>query len=418
MQEAFLHYLFEYQLLTNSEFEIISPGQKNKNAGPDFFNAKIKIGDTIWAGNVEIHILSSDWKRHKHDNNKAYDNIILHLVLHNDCDIYSTKGEFIPSFEMKFNQQLLQSYKELLKNKAWIHCENKIKKVDTLTKNSLIDTLAIERLQRKSLFFEELLQFNNNDWEESFFQAITKSFGGNINSIPFELLAKSIPLKILYKHKNNLFQIESLLYGQAGFLNDENFVDEYYSSLKKEYEYLKKKYQLTSIRKDLFKFSRIRPYNFPTIKLALLSQLIASTNALLSNIIDCKSIDDLYIVFDLKASDYWLNHYIFGKISGPLKKSLGNASIQHLIINTIIPFLYVYSEKTTQEEIRGRCIEWFTEIKPEQNNITKKWEELGFQNQNAMASQGLIELKNEKCNKHMCLDCRIGHKILTLSWNE
>ena len=418
MQEAFLHYLFEYQLLTNEEFEIISPGLKNLDAGPDFFNSKIKIGKTIWAGNVEIHILSSDWYKHKHNKDKAYDNIILHLVLQKDKEVYSTNGQLIPSYEVKFDPKLLETYNELIKHKAWIHCENKIQDIDSLTKNSYIDALAIERLQRKSQFFEDLLQFNNNDWEESFFQAISKSFGGKVNGIPFELLAKSVPLKTLLKQQNNLFQIEAILFGQAGFLNKEIFEDEYFNSLKKEYEYLQKKYQLTGVREELFKFSRIRPYNFPTIKIALLSKLISSTQSLFSTVLECKSISDLYTLFTLEASEYWETHYTFGKPSKILKKSLGTASVQHLIINTIIPFLYVYSEKTNQIGVKEKCIEWFSELEPEENSITRKWEELRFENLNALTSQGLIELKNEKCNKHMCLDCRIGHKILTLAWNE
>jgi len=418
MQEAFLHYLFEYQLLTNEEFEIISPGLKNLDAGPDFFNSKIKIGKTIWAGNVEIHILSSDWYKHKHNKDKAYDNIILHLVLQKDKEVYSTNGQLIPSYEVKFDPKLLETYNELIKHKAWIHCENKIQDIDSLTKNSYIDALAIERLQRKSQFFEDLLQFNNNDWEESFFQAISKSFGGKVNGIPFELLAKSVPLKTLLKQQNNLFQIEAILFGQAGFLNKEIVEDEYFNSLKKEYEYLQKKYQLTGVREELFKFSRIRPYNFPTIKIALLSKLISSTHSLFSTVLECKSISDLYTLFTLEASEYWETHYTFGKPSKILKKSLGTASVQHLIINTIIPFLYVYSEKTNQIGVKEKCIEWFSELEPEENSITRKWEELRFENLNALTSQGLIELKNEKCNKHMCLDCRIGHKILTLAWNE
>lgn len=424
MQEIFLHYLFEHQLLLNTEFETLSPGQKNKDAGPDFFNSKIKIEDTIWVGNVEIHIRASDWKRHGHHTDKAYDNIILHLVLINDAEIQSTTGRIIPSVEVKFDQRIFETYSNLMNNQLWVHCENDLQQVDDLTKNTYIDALAVERLHHKSQFFTQLIQFNKNDWEYSFFQAIAKGFGSKVNHIPFELLAKSIKLNTLLKHKDNLQEVEALIFGQAGFLNPElvqsteEDPDDYFQALQKDYDYLKQKYQLDSIRNELWKFSKIRPYNFPSLKLALFAQLISAQDSLFSRVVKCHSIVELNAIFELKASAYWNTHYRFNKPSHHLIKKLGKSSIQHLIINTIIPFLYVYAEKTGQEVIKEKAIQWFTDLEPEDNNITRGWEERGFTNENAMQSQGLIELKNEKCDKHQCIDCRIAHKILTLSWNE
>lgn len=418
MQEVFLHYLFEHQLIQNKEFEIISPGQKNLDAGPDFFNAKIRIANVIWAGNVEIHIKSSDWKRHGHDKDKSYDNIILHLVYQHDQEIYATEGYHIPTFEIKFDSKIYESYKTLLNTESWIHCEDKIQQVDSITKISYIESLSINRLERKSKFFEELLSFNNNNWESSFYQAIAKGFGGKINAVPFELLAKSIPLTILTKHQNNVFQIEALLFGQAGFLDDTYAEDSYYMDLQKEYLYLKNKYQLESIRTELWKFSKIRPYNFPTIKIAFFTQLISNYHSLLSKILDCSSTEEVSQIITLQANTYWDTHYRFGKTSKKLIKKLGQSSKQHLLINTIIPFLYIYAQETGQESVKEKCLDWYINLKPEENNILEKWENLGFENTNAMHSQGLIELKNEKCDKHRCLDCRFAHKILTLSWNE
>ncbi len=418
MQEEFLHYLFEHRLLKNTEFDIISSGKKNLDAGPDFFNAKIKIDNTIWAGNVEIHIHSSDWEKHHHNKDKAYDNIILHLVAKHDKKILSTSGQEIPTFTMKYDKKIYQSYQNLLSRKSWIHCDDQIKIVDSITKISYLESLSIERLQRKSSYFENLLEFNNYNWEEAFYQALAIGFGGKVNAIPFELLSKNTPLSILLKHRDNLLQIEAFLFGQAGFLDQNISNDKYYNSLQKEYQYLKKKYQLESIKLELWKFSKIRPYNFPTIKIAWFAQLILNYQSLLSKVLECSNIEDLNKLFNLSASTYWDTHYKFTTDSNQKPKSFGKASKQHLIINTIIPFLYIYSKKTSTEKIEDLCIHWLSSLKPETNNITNHWENIGFENNNALQSQALIELKNEKCNKHKCIDCRIGHKILTLSWNE
>lgn len=418
MQENFLHYLFEQKLIKNTEFEIISSGQKNLDAGPDFFNAKIKIDDTIWAGNVEIHINASDWIKHKHNKDKAYDNIILHLVFNNDVELFSTHGTLIPTFKILFDQQLLENYEALLSSKTWVHCQEKLFKVDLFTKINYTESLAIERLERKSLYFEQLLAFNQNDWENAFFQAIAKGFGSRLNQVAFELLAKSLPLKILLKHKTSLRQIEALLFGQAGFLNQGIVEDNYFNDLKKEYLFLQKKYNLEPIRFELWKFSKIRPYNFPSIKIALFSQYLYQNQAYLSSISECKSIQEVQDIFNVKASSYWDNHYNFGKKSKALNKSMSAHSIEHLLINTIIPFLFMYTSKMQLSHLQEQYLEWLMQITAEKNNITKEWEKLGFENKNALQSQGLIELKNEKCSKHQCIDCRIGHQILTLLWND
>ncbi len=418
MQEAFLHYLFEFQLIQNTEFEIISPGQKNMDAGPDFFNAKIKIDNTIWVGNVEIHVLASDWNRHKHQNNRAYDNIILHLVYKKDKEITASNGTSILTYEAKFDSQLYKTYQNLLNNPSWIHCQGQITRVDSFSKNLYVEALSVERLEKKSAFFNDLYLFNDNDWELSFYQALVKGFGSKINSIPFELLAKSIDLKLILKHRNSPFQIEALLFGQAGFLEKELANDNYFSELKKEYLFLKSKYQLQSVRIELFKFSKIRPYNFPSIKIALLAQLLSQYQSVLSKVLDCEKLDDIKKIFQLEAGVYWDSHYRFEKESKLIKKRLAEASLQYLIINTIIPFLYFFAQEKRLEYLKERCLNWLIELNPEKNNITEKWQKLGLDNSTAFQSQGLIELKNEKCDKHACIDCRIGHKILTLSWNE
>ncbi len=418
MQEDFLHYLFEFNLIQNTEFEIMSSGQKNFDAGPDFFNAKIKIDNTIWVGNVEIHILASDWNRHKHQKNKAYDNIILHLVYKNDIEIQASNGSEVLTYELKFDPKLYQRYQDLLKNLTWIHCEKQIEKIDSFTKNLYVEALSIERLERKSRFFRELFLFNDNNWELSFYQALVKGFGSKLNSVPFELLAKSIDLKVILRHRNSVFQLEALLFGQAGFFEDEIENDEYFRGLKNEYLFLKEKYNLQPVRHELFKFSKVRPYNFPSVKIALLAQLLSQYQSILSKVLECKKVEDVKNIFQLEVGPYWENHYRFGNVSKPLKKRLAQSSWQYLIINIIIPFLYFYAQNKNVESLREKVIDWLVDLEPEKNNITEKWEKLGIDNSTALQSQGLIELKNEKCNNHACIDCRIGHKILTLSWYE
>jgi len=421
MSEEFLLYLWKYRklvpekLLTSDgqPIVVLKTGEQNINAGPDFFNAQIKIGITRWAGNVEIHLKSSDWNKHKHNTDKAYDNVILHVVYENDVPIYRKNGERIPVVTIKgsFDEELYIKYRQLISNKNWIPCEKLLSAVDPFIVSQWLSRLMIERLENKYTTMAELLAINKNNIEETFYQALGRNFGFNLNSLPFEMLARSLPQRILAKHKDSLYQIEALLFGQAGLL-DEELKDDYNISLRKEYFYLKKKYQLQSIEKQVWKFLRLRPSGFPTIRIAQFADLIYHSQGLFSAVMECKTMADLRKLFDVKASEYWNSHHHFGKSSAYKEKKLGSASVDLLLINTVVPFLFIYCKTKGEEKYGKRALKFLEQLKPEKNSIITHWQSIGLNADAAFQSQALLELKKNYCNNKRCLNCGIGIKIL------
>ncbi len=420
MKEEFLHYIWQYRLFKQNSIKlsdgniikIIDVGSQNTDAGPDFFNAKIQIGSTLWAGNVEVHIKSSDWYKHNHHINKAYDNVILHIVKENDANVKNTLGEKIPTIEIDFDNDIYLRYSDLLKSKLWIPCEKNLNRVDNFTVNQWISKLTIERLEDKSLRIEEILIKNKNNWEETFYQSISKNFGLKINADPFQMLACSIPLKYLAKHKNSLFQLEALLFGQAGFLSEDELGDDYYESLKKEYYFLKIKFELKPIEKHLWKFLRLRPGNFPTIRIAQFAGLIYKSSSLFSKIIEIENVNELRNILNSKHSEYWDTHYVFNKKSLKRKKNLGNLFFYSIMINTIIPFLFLYGKNRNNNDLKERAVDFLEKLPAENNSIIKAWNDLNINAENAAYSQGLLQLKNNYCNPKRCLHCQIGNKII------
>ncbi len=421
MTEEFLHYIWKYSLFkkegiftdTGDKIEIINPGKPNTNQGPDFLNSIIRIGDTKWAGNVEIHINSSDWIKHEHKNDRAYDNVILHAVLNNDRTVRRTNGGTIPTIELKFSRSVYNMYSKLISSELWIPCENEIGKINETTTVSWLDKLSVERMESKTRSVYSTLEKTINNWEETFYIHLARNFGFNLNSLPFEMLAKSLPVKYLLKHKNDLTQIEALLFGQAGFLNDIYKEDEYYRHLKKEYRYLQRKFMLNPLSNSIWRFLRLRPRNFPTIRIAQFAALIYRSNGLFSRIISCESIPQLKQNFEIKTSGYWNNHYIFGKESEEKPKYIGKHAFQTIVINTIVPVLFAYARYNGREELKEKALKFLTEIPAENNCIIRKWAKLGIISKNAFYSQALLQLKNEYCNFKKCLKCRIGSKIIT-----
>ncbi len=419
MNEDFLHFIWENNLFekkdlfadTKEGVEIINLGQKNTDAGPDFFNSKIKIGNQIWAGNVEIHIKSSDWTAHKHNTDKAYDSVILQAVAQNNQPTTRTTNKQIPTIELKYDPQLLNNYLELYNSNQNIACFSKIKYLDKFTIKHWLSRLQIERLEQKSKIIEQLLQQNSNSWEETFYQYIAQNFGFKKNAVPFELLAKSLPLKYLSKHKNNLFQIEAMLFGQAGMLEN-NFEIDYYQKLKNEYKFLKNKFQLEPIESHLWIFLRLRPPNFPTIRIAQFAQLIFKSSQLFSKIIEIKDLEKIKKLFDLEASSFWETHYLFNKTSKKRIKKLGDSAINNILINTVSLFLFVYGMKKSDESYQNRAFELLESIKPENNSIINNWKKADLRIENAFYSQALIQLNNEFCKKQRCLECQIGNKLI------
>ncbi|NOZ48032.1 MAG: DUF2851 family protein [Chlorobi bacterium] len=420
MEEKFLHYIWQYNLYNPQKFilntgepvEIINPGEYNINAGPDFINAKIKIDKTIWAGNVEIHVNSSDWYKHNHHKNKAFNNIILHVVYNQDKEIYRNNLEVIPTIKINFYQSVYNNYKNLINTKEIIKCSSHLYKLDPFYIQFWLNKLTIKRLEDKTMQIKYLLKKNTNNWEETFYQHLAYSFGLKINAIPFQNIAISLPLKILAKHKYSLLQLEALLFGQAGFLKGK-MGDSYYLQLYNEYHLLKQKYNLKPINSSLWKFLRLRPGSFPTIRIAQFADLIYKSSNLFSKIIETKSIKEFETLFRIKTSDYWENHYVFNKTSAKRIKTLGKATFYTIMINSIIPILFTYSKAKNLPAITNKSIELLESLPPEKNSVIKKWSVLKINSSSAYTTQAILELNNNYCKLKKCLDCQIGHSLLS-----
>lgn len=420
MDEEFINYLWQYQLINQmpetsdgEKLKVIHPGNRNTDSGPDFFNARIKIGETTWAGNVEVHVQASDWNRHNHQHDPAFDNVILHVVLKNDQDIFRKNREKIPTLELegKFNKEILKKYHLFMTSKKWIPCEDLIPNVDYFELTGFFEALMAERLEQKSAIIEEKLARTKLDFNEVFYQKLARNFGFNTNSDAFEWLAGSLPVNVLAKHKDNLMQVEAILYGQAGLLN-KKFKDDYPNKLKSEYLFLAEKYKLEPLDEKIWKFMRLRPANFPTIRIAQFAKLFYNTSSGLTALLEAGKLDDLIHFFKTGTSNYWNNHYRFDTLSEARKKKLGTASIQLILINTIIPFLFIYGRYKADESMQQRALDWLEKLKPENNHIVKKFRTLGITPNSAMHSQAMLQLKQHYCDRKRCLECRIGHQLL------
>ena len=422
MREDFLHFIWRFkkfnwlnlQTTQGETVEVLQAGTHNTNAGPDFLEAQIRIGDTLWSGSVEIHVNASEWLAHQHQHDPAYHNVILHVVWENDKPIQRGQtNEAIPTIVLKNRVQgdLLDKYQAILHNQHWIPCQHHFFEVSQLTKSMWLERLLVERLERKTALFTEVLAQNKSNWEETFYQILARNFGGKINDEAFHTLARSIPLLTLTKHKDNPLQVQALLFGQAGLLDD-NFEDSYPNSLKKEYAYLRQKHQLTPIPKSMWRFLRLRPANFPTIRIAQFATLIATSVHLFSKTIEHQTAAHWHEMFQRPLPEYWDTHYVFDKPSKDAKKILGKSTINLLLINAVVPCLFAYGSFRNEEEYKEKAIQLLETLKPEQNNIMEGWDALGLQAQNAAQSQALIELKNVYCQKQACLQCAIGNKIL------
>ena len=421
MKEDFLHYLwkfkkFDFQSLQTSSGENLSiqhVGSYLENAGPDFFNAQITINEQKWAGNIEIHIKSSDWYVHNHENDKAYDNVILHVVWEHDVEVFTKSNIEIPVLELKnyVSSEIIENYNYLTSTKNWIYCENQIKNVDSFVFNNWLERLYIERLQRKQEPILSLLQKLNKDWEAVLFCLLAKNFGLNTNGNAFLELAKHIPYFIIRKESSDVLNVEALLFGFSGLLDIEK-EDLHFKDLKNRFEYLLLKYQLENLRTIPMQFFKLRPDNFPTIRLSQLSQLLSKNQQLFSDLIQIKTLNQAKKMFNVGVSDYWKTHYTFDKLSDKKEKNISLKFIELLLINTIVPLQFTYS-KITGDESKEHFIETMHEIKPEQNVVIDKFKDIGIDATNAFQTQSLLELKNEYCNNKKCLSCAVGIELLS-----
>lgn len=393
--------------------EIISTGKRNSDSGPDFFNARIKIDGTIWVGNVEIHRLASDWERHNHNSDAAYNNVILHVCEIADKAVFRSNGEEIPAMVLRYPTALKTNYQKLLDAKTWIACQSQFHKIDPIVLQLGFNRLMIERLEDKTSGILARLGQNNNNWNETFYQELARMFGFKVNSVPFELLAKVTPEAILAKHKNSLFQLEALLFGNSGMLNNQLLGDDYFMELRNEYSFLYQKYKLKPIESHLWKFMRLRPGNFPTIRISQFAALIFKSNGLFSKIMSIEHLNELQELFRIEASQYWNSHFSFNKTSTQKSvKELGLNSINTLIINVVIPFLFVYGETQNKEPLKNRALGFLEQLPAEANSIIGKWHELGVESRSAFETQALLQLKNRYCEPKKCLNCHIGVKLV------
>lgn len=421
MNEDLLHYIWKYKLLreglhlTNGEeLVILHPGEHNFNAGPDFLNSRIRVGSTTWAGNVEIHIRTSDWYRHEHQWDDAYRNIILHVVYDDDALIADPSGQPLLTLIMKgkFDETILQRYEDFTGNRRWIPCEQMLPGIDKFYFSNWSPALAVERLMRKSEQFRISWESCKHDWDECFYQQLSRSFGFRINSDTFEMLAASMPLKIITRNLSSPFRLESLFYGQAGLLSAK-WSEEYPQQLLKEYDHLREMHSLVPLQPGLLRFLRLRPSNFPTIRISQFCNLLNKQRDLFGSILEIDDLQGLYNYFMLQASSYWDEHFIFGKISPVSVKNLGRSSAELLIMNFVIPFLFFYGEMKQNASLRLRALDFLEKQRGEMNNIILGWKNLGMPVENALHTQALLQLKNNYCDKKRCLECRIGRKLIS-----
>ncbi|TVR38213.1 MAG: DUF2851 family protein [Bacteroidia bacterium] len=423
MKEEFIFYLWKHRLLNpaclqtinNERLEIMYPGQENPDSGPDFLSAKIRIGETTWVGNVEIHTRSSLWYRHGHHLDPAYDNIILHVVYELDKEICNSKNEPIPHLEIKdyFDHTLLKNYRLLKQSMNWIPCEKMITEVEPFLLEHWLCRLLICRLERKANEIHQYLTYFENHWELLFLFMFCRSLGGKANASAFGLLIQRVPLNVLSRNHDKPTTMESLLFGQAGLL-DASFDEEYPNSLKQEYAYLGKKYDLPDpLRKDLWKYARMRPANFPDIRIAQLAMILhRGEGQLFQKMLETNEKKVMYQLLSVSPAGYWHNHYRLGKLSSRRNKSIGEETVNRILINTWAPISFVYGKETGIDHQNDRILHMLSSLPPEQNAIIRRWDKIIGPRENAAETQALLELYKEYCVPKKCLKCTIGHKIL------
>jgi hypothetical protein len=420
MQEEFIQFIWKHGLhhkqdlfLSSGEtLTILHPGDSNPNAGPDFVNVRAMIGDMQWAGCIEIHLKSSDWYQHRHHENPAYQNVLFHVVLEHDKPVKRGDGAEIPTLLLSYPPEIEQRYLHLKTNNRPIPCSTWLQKEKPGSISFILGQLAIERLQLKYLQIKEILEQTSNNWNEAFYRNVCSALGTSINSQPFIQLARQIPYTLLQKIKDNPIRVEALLMGQSGLLDGTINRDEYHEQLSKEYQFLSKKHELKPMMGYQWKFSRLRPLNFPTIRISQLAELMVKEDKLFSRILDQPNAQQISELFEVSASTYWNTHYQFGKTSGFKEKRIGTPMIQGILINAVIPFIFAYGKEHGLPNLQEKAISLLEQLPPEQNKITRNWAEVGISARCAMETQALIHLFNHYCSPGNCLKCQIGFSIL------
>ena len=427
--EQLLHYVWRHKMFPLQEMhttdgklvEVIDPGLHNRNAGPDFFNAKVKIDGTLWVGNVEIHDRSHDWYVHGHDHDSAYNNVVLHVAGVVDDNVITSDGKFLPQLQLDVPKEINDHYKELLETDQYPPCYKIIHDLTKLTIHSWMSALQTERLEQKTEAIKARVDRNNGSWEDGYFTTLARNYGFGINGDAFEMWANTLPLKAVDHHRDDVFQIEAIFMGQAGLLELNTIPSQYqrdalnegyFAKLRNEYQYLAHKFSMKPMDATMWRFLRLRPQNFPHIRISQLANLYYSRRAGLSSIVECTTIEQLKAVLATSVTPYWATHYTFGSTSCRNDKNLSPASLNLLMINTAIPMLFAYGKHKSDEAICDRAFDLLEQLKAENNHITRLWQQCGLTAQNAGDSQALIQLKKEYCDKKDCLRCRIGFEYL------
>jgi hypothetical protein len=417
LTERLLQFIWQFQYfdlkdlktIEGEPLEIIKPGQFNKNQGPDFLDAQVRIGSTILAGSVELHCKTSQWVDHGHSQDANYRNVILHVVFQNDM---RTSPLLLPvlALENRISYWMTQKYNDLMLARSEIACAGSLQQVNDLVWIKWKERLVAERLQKRAMKIHSFLKENRSNWEETFWWMLARSFGSKVNSDAFEVLARSLPLGIISRHRKQIHQLEALLYGQANLLN-QNFSEDYPKMLSREYQFLKKKYSLRPIQLPIH-FLRMRPGNFPTLRLAQLAMLLHEKDVLFPHILELNNTNEIMNFLKISPNDYWLYHYVPDEPSGYKKKPLGRDTINNIIINTVVPFIFAYAGYYKNETLQSKAVNFLLELDPEENSISKQFTSLGLKNENAFASQAYLELKTCYCDQKKCLECAVGYQIL------
>ncbi len=420
MNENLLHYIWQFchfdinSLLTTKQqrISILKVGVHNFDAGPDFKSSQIRIENLVWNGDIEIHLNSSDWNKHRHHYNEKYNSVILHVVWNHDTEVYNSSGDEIPCLELCsiVDRSLLGRYEQLMNSKTKIICEPYIGELDSFQVNQFLERLLVERLEEKTSQFIKEFEIDKNNWENTFYNALFYTIGLRVNSTSMLALSKQLPLSILQKHKNNIFQIEALLFGTAGFL--EKVKDDYSVSLKNEYSFLKHKYRLKKLKESDWMFMRLRPSSFPTVRLAQLAMLIHKNTHLFSKVLEAQTLDEIRRLFKSSVSEYWLTHYHFNKESVRRKKTFGKEVINSIVINAICPMLFAYSKRKSALTFQDLAIQYLEECKAENNYVIRQYSSISISPKSAAQSQALLQLKRKYCESKKCLNCNIGNQLL------
>jgi len=421
MTEDLLHFIWKFRLLRpislcttdHVPLQIIHPGEHNTHAGPDFSNGRIRLGDTEWAGNIEIHKRSSEWYQHNHQYDKAYNNVILHVVYEHDKAVFTSENSPLPCLELKdlIAPGILDKYKVLYKNRQEIPCGSQFSQCKDTVREPWLERMLVERLEGKTAAIKELFAFTRQNWDETFYLLLCRTFGFKVNADPFLQLGRILPLTLLLKYADKPLQLEALLFGQSGLLAGEFELD-HPKQIKKEFAFLKHKYNLSPMDGQQWKFLRMRPGNFPSIRIAQMAVFIQQYQHTFSKVVEAKSPEEVKDLFRISASGWWRTHYTFKALSPAADKNLGESSIENILINAVCPILFFYGKARKEEKLCEKALDWFSLLKPESNQVTRLFEDLLFAPGHAGHSQALLQLHGNYCKGKKCLQCAIGTHIL------